>query len=153
MYKYSKTLIAKYFKDQSFVDSNISSFNNFIKNSLTEIIGENKEIIPTIIPPTIDDFRIRLDKIWVTKPEITEADGSKRNIYPIEARLRKLSYSAPTFIEISANVNGVQRESFTTQVGNLPIMLKSKQCHLFKLNKEELIQRGEDPHGQSRRAA
>jgi len=145
MYKYSKTLIAKYFKDESFVGSNIASFNDFIDTDLNRIIEENREIVPTIIPQNIDDFRIKLDKIWVTKPEITEADGSKRNIYPIEARLRKLTYSAPTFIEVSAHINGVQRESFTTQVGNLPIMLKGKNCHLFKLSKEELIQRGEDP--------
>jgi len=145
MYKYSKTLIGKYFKDQSFVDSNIASFNNFIEKELNNIIEENKEIAPTIIPQNIDDFKIKLDKIWATKPEITEADGSKRNIYPIEARLRKLTYSAPTFIEVSAHINGVQRESFTTQIGNIPIMLKSKNCHLFKLSREELIQKGEDP--------
>ena len=145
MYKYSKTLIQKHFKDQSFVDSNIASFNDFIEKELNEIIEENKKIVPTIPPQNIEDFKIQLDKIWVTKPEITEADGSKRNIYPIEARLRKLTYSAPCFIEVSAHINGVQRESFTTQVGNLPIMLKSKNCHLFKLNRDDLIQKGEDP--------
>ena len=139
MYKYSKTLIEKYFKEQSFVNSNIASFNNFIANELAKIIEENKEIIPTIPPQNIEDFRIKFDKIWVTKPEITEADGSKRNIYPAEARLRKLTYSAPTFIEVSAHINGVQRESFTTQVGNIPIMLKSSNCHLNKLTREELI--------------
>lgn len=145
MYKYAKTLIEKYFKEQSFVNSNIESFNNFIEQELKLIIEENKEIVPTIPPQNIEDFRIRLDKIWVTKPEITEADGSKRTIYPIEARLRKLTYSAPTFIEVSAHINGVQRESFTTQIGNLPIMLKSKNCHLYKLGREELIEKGEDP--------
>jgi DNA-directed RNA polymerase beta subunit len=145
MYKYSKTLIEKYFKEQSFVNSNIASFNNFIANELAKIIEENKEIIPTIPPQNIEDFRIKFDKIWVTKPEITEADGSKRNIYPAEARLRKLTYSAPTFIEVSAHINGVQRESFTTQVGNIPIMLKSSNCHLNKLTREELIEKGEDP--------
>ena len=145
MYKYSKTLIEKYFKEQSFVNSNIASFNNFVANELAKIIEENKEIIPTIPPQNIEDFRIKFDKIWVTHPEITEADGSKRNIYPAEARLRKLTYSAPTFIEVSAHINGVQRESFTTQVGNIPIMLKSSNCHLHKLTREELIEKGEDP--------
>jgi len=31
------------------------------------------------------------------------------------------------------------------QIGNLPIMLKSKYCHLNKLNREGLIENGEDP--------
>ena len=116
-----------------------------MENELNLIIEENKEIVPTIIPHNIDDFKIKLDKIWAVKPEITEADGSKRNIFPIEARLRKLTYSAPTFIEVSAHINGVQRESFTTQIGNIPIMLKSKWCHLHGLNRQELIEKGEDP--------
>ena len=145
MYKYGKTLIQKYFDEQSFVDSDIASYNDFIENQLNQIIEENKEIAPTIIPHNIDDFKIRLDKIWSLKPEITEADGSKRNIFPLEARLRKLTYSAPTFIEVSAHINGVQRESFTTQIGNIPIMLKSKWCHLYKLSRQELIEKGEDP--------
>ncbi len=145
MANYQKLLIKKYFDDNTFINSNITSFNNFIETQLQSIVNDNQDIEPTIIPPNVDSFKIRLDKIWVTKPEITEADGSKRNIYPVEARLRKLSYAAPVFIEVSAHINGVQRESFTTQISNLPIMLKSTYCHLNKLNKDELISKGEDP--------
>ena len=76
---------------------------------------------------TVDDFKIKLDRIWVGKPEITEADGSKRNIFPIEARLRKITYAAPCYLEVSAHINGIQRESFQTLLGSIPIMLKSKQ--------------------------
>jgi len=140
-----RVLIKKYFEEQNLVEADIASFNNLIDNTLQEIIEENKEIVPTIIPHDIDEFKIRMDKIWVTKPEITEADGSKRNIYPSEARLRHLTYAAPIYIEVSAHINGVQRESFTTQAGNLPVMLRSKICHLHKLPREELIEHGEDP--------
>lgn len=145
MYKYGKTLIQKYFEEQNFVSADISSFNYFIDKELHVILEENKEIAPTIIPPNVDSFKIRLDKISVTKPGIIEADGSKRKIFPIEARLRKITYSAPIFIDVSAHINDVQRESFTTQIGNLPIMLKSDYCHLNKLGREELIKQGEDP--------
>jgi len=127
------------------VKSNIVSFNNFVEKTLQKIVESNKWIEPTIIPQNVEDFKIRLDKVWVTKPEIVEADGSKRLIFPNEARLRKLSYSSAIFMEISAHINGVQRESFTTQIGNLPIMLKSDQCHLNNLSREELIAKGEDP--------
>lgn len=140
-----RILMQKYFEENSIVKAGIDSFNNFIENELQAIIEENKEIEPTIIPPNVEEFKIRLDKIWVTKPEIIEADGSKRAIFPVEARLRKLSYSAPVFIEISSIINGVQRESFKTQIANIPIMLKSKFCHLYGLSREELIRHGEDP--------
>ena len=145
MYKYGKTLIQKYFEEQSFVNADIASFNNFIEKELNDVLEENKEIAPTIIPPNVDSYKIKFDKIWVKKPEIIEADGSKRKIFPIEARLRKITYSAPMFIDVSAHINDVQRESFTTQIGNLPIMLKSNFCHLHKLSRDELIKQGEDP--------
>ncbi len=145
MYDKSKILVQKYFEEQSLVNSNIESFNNLIEKKLQKIIEENKEVEPTIIPHDIDEFKIRFNKIWVTKPEITEADGSKRKIYPAEARLRKLSYSAGIYLDVSAYINGVQRENFTTQIGSLPIMLKSKNCHLSGLSKKELAEKGEDP--------
>jgi DNA-directed RNA polymerase beta subunit len=143
--KKSYALLKKYFEDNSIVKANIESFNKFIEVELKHIIEENKDIEPTIIPPNVDSFKIRLDDVWVTKPEITEADGSKRNIYPVEARLRKLSYSAPMFLKISAHINGMQREEFITQIASIPIMLKSKYCHLNTLNKEDLIKYNEDP--------
>lgn len=141
----SAILLDSYFKQNSLVEPDIESFNNFIEKELQLIIEENREIEPTIIPMNVDEFKIRFDRIWVTKPDITEADGSKRPIYPIEARVRKITYAAPMFIEISAHINGVQRESFTTQIGSIPVMLKSKQCHLHKLSRDELIKQGEDP--------
>jgi len=145
MASYSKLLIKKFFAENGFVKSTIESFNYFVEQELQLILEENKEIEPTIIPPNVESFKIRLDKIWIGRPEITEADGSKRPIYPSEARLRKLSYAAPMFIEVSSHINNVQRETFTTQVGSIPIMLHSNYCYLHKLNKEELIQKGEDP--------
>lgn len=141
-----KLLVEKYFEEQTFVESNIETFNRFVDQELQKIIEENRDIEPTIIPHNVDKFKIRLDKIWIEKPQITEADGSKREIYPIEARLRKITYAAPCYIELSSHINDVQRESFVTQIGNIPIMLKSKYCLLNKLSKEELINRGEDPN-------
>src|SRR3989344_544066 len=82
---------------------------------LGDIVKVNREIIPTIIPHNIEEFKIRLDKIWVEKPKMTEADGSVRNIYPMEARLRKITYSAPCWLTVSEHINGVQRESLDTQ--------------------------------------
>ena len=139
-------LLKKFFEENSLIQADLNSFNNFIEKELHQILEENRVIEPTIIPPNVEEFKIRLDNIWVTKPEITEADGSKRNIMPNEARLRKISYAAPIYMEVSAHINGVQREDFKLQIGNLPIMLKSKYCHLNGMNNEELIKAGEDPY-------
>ncbi len=141
----TQVLIKNYFNEKGFVDFDLESFNNFIDIELQQIIDENKEVEPTIVPPNVDEFKIRLDKIKVEKPQIIEADGSKRDIYPVEARLRNLTYAAPMLLEISSHINGIQRESFEIQIGNLPIMIKSKKCHLCNSSREELIKHGEDP--------
>jgi len=145
MASYSKLLFEKYFQDNSLVASDIESFNTFVERTLQRVIDENKTIEPTIIPPNVESFRIRLDKITIEPPEITEADGSKRPIYPVEARLRKISYAAPIYLEVSSHINDVQRESIKTQIGSLPVMLKSNLCHLGKLSRDQLIEKGEDP--------
>lgn len=143
--KKNYTLLKRYFDDNSLIKSSIESFNYFIEHELQQIIEENKEVEPTIIPENIEEFKIRFDKIWLEKPQIIEADGSKRSILPIEARIRKLSYAAPVHLEISAHINGIQRESFDVMVCNLPIMLKSRRCNLYNMSREELIKAGEDP--------
>lgn len=138
-------LVKKYFEEKRFVDSNIQSFNTFIEKGLQEVIEENKDAEPTIIPHNIEKFKIRFGRITVDKPKITEADGSSRHIYPLEARLRKISYHATIKLEVSTYINDVQRENFVAEVGKLPIMLKSKFCNLSGMSRDDLIKHGEDP--------
>ena len=38
MYKYGKTLIKKYFDEQSFVDSDIDSYNDFMENMVIKLL-------------------------------------------------------------------------------------------------------------------
>lgn len=146
MVHHYKELIKQYYKEHSLIDFNIKSFNNFVEKELQKIIDSIGDIVPTIIPAEVETFKIKLGKIWVEKPQIIEADGSRRNIYPTEARMRKLTYSAPIYLNVVSEVNGIQRESFTSQIGKLPVMVKSKFCHLDGLKKDELIEKGEDPY-------
>ena len=138
-------LVRKYFEEKKFVERNIKSFNALLDKKLQEVVEENKEAEPTIIPHNIEKFKIRFGRITVGKPEITEADGSKRPIYPMEARLRKISYNAPLFLEISTYINDVQRENFVAEIGKIPIMMRSKYCNLSGPSREDLVKRGEDP--------
>jgi len=140
----NRLLIKNYFDKHSQVESNIESYNRFMEKGIQEIVNEAQDIIPTIIPAEVKDFKIKLGKITVEKPQIVEADGSKRDIYPMEARLRKLTYSAPVYLSISAYIDGVEREQFTALIGKIPVMIKSKYCHLYGLNKEALLKHYED---------
>jgi len=141
----SQFLLKKYFEKRSFTDHNIHSFNKFLKFGLQRVVNEVREVVPDILPIGVRDLRIRLGKIWVEKPLIKEADGSRRAIMPIEARLRNLTYEAPIFIEMSIIQNGEEKEKQTIHIGEMPIMLKSNSCYLHGMDREKLIEAGEDP--------
>ena len=143
MYRY-KDVIKNYFEKHSFVESNIKSFNNFMDRGIQKIIDETQQVLPTIIPSEVSEFKIKLGKIEVERPQIVESDGSKRKVFPIEARIRKLTYSAPVYLNVSAIIDGVERESFKALIGKIPIMVKSKYCNLNGLSNEKLMEHYED---------
>jgi DNA-directed RNA polymerase subunit B len=139
-------LVKKYFEENNFVQSNIESFNDFIERRLQKIIDEVAEATPSVIPPEAEEVKIVFGKIRIEKPTLIEADGTRWKILPVESRIRNLTYSAPVFIEVSLVVDGKERERSEVQLCDLPIMLKSKNCYLNGLGKEELISAGEDPY-------
>ncbi len=140
-----RLLISSYFKDRSFVQSVIDSYDDFIENGMQKIIYEEKEVEPTIIPYNLEEYKIRFGKIKMGKPKIVEADGSPREIYPMEARIRGLTYAAPLYLEIIPVINKISQKPVQVVVGELPVMVKSKHCLLYGLDRNELIKLGEDP--------
>jgi DNA-directed RNA polymerase subunit B len=131
-------LVKEFLKNHSIVESNITSFNDFIENRMQEIINEINEAMPK------EDFEIKLGKITVDKPNIVEADGSISLISPSEARLRGLTYSAPIRMELTIRYEG-QIETAEVQLGRIPIIVKSSVCNLHGLSKQELVDRYVDP--------
>ncbi|MBC7129667.1 DNA-directed RNA polymerase subunit B'', partial [Candidatus Bathyarchaeota archaeon] len=81
----------------------------------------------------------------ISGPYVTEVDGTKHEIYPMEARLRNLTYAAPIALEMTPVVNGREQDTELVYIGDIPVMLKSKLCYLSQLSREELIACGEDP--------
>jgi len=74
--------------------------------------------------------------ITVGRPVIKEANGATHDLYPMEARLRNLNYSAPIWLEFTVVEDGIEREPEKVHIGDLPVMIKSKKCNLHKDNIE-----------------
>ncbi|ENN95930.1 DNA-directed RNA polymerase subunit B'' [Methanocaldococcus villosus KIN24-T80] len=136
-----KALIDAYFKEHSLIDHQIESYNDFIERRLQEIVDEVGEI-DTEIP---GGYKVKLGKIRLGKPIIKEADGSVREITPMEARIRDLTYSVPIYLEMTPIIGGKEGETKEIYIGELPVMLGSKICLLYGKSREELIKLGEDP--------
>lgn len=135
-------LVKEFLKNHSLVESNIKSFNNFVKIRMQEIVTELSDALPN------EDFEIKLGKIRIEKPNMVESDGSSKPITPAEARLRKLTYSAPIWMEMAINYAG-QVETEEVQLGRIPIMINSDICNLNGMDEDELIKNYIDPkdHG------
>ncbi len=138
MKKNNHLLIKKYLEDHSLVESNITSFNEFIEHRMQEIVEEISDTMNN------EEFEISLGKVSVGKPKVIEADGSSSFIMPFEARLRNLTYSAPVSLEITIK-KGDQIDSETVEIGKIPIMVKSKACNTHGMDSEQLTENYSDP--------
>jgi len=93
----------------------------------------------------------------VQLPVVREANGATHPLTPMEARLRNLNYLAPIYLDFTIIEDGIEKEPERVHLGDLPVMLRSKRCNLYKENLEEehelsweeyraaLMKAGEDP--------
>lgn len=63
-------------------------------------------------------YEIKFGQIYLSRPTVTEADGSVVPVFPQEARLRNLTYSAPLYIEMKKRVL-VGREDPDSATGDM----------------------------------
>lgn len=135
-------LLDGFARQRGFIKYQIDSYNRFVNYTLQQIIDEIGEIVPE--SERLIDFKVKLGRIRIGKPSVKEADGSYREILPMEARLRDVTYAAPIFLEMIPTVAGVEQERAEVKIGELPVMVKSELCPLSMFGREELIQAGED---------
>src|SRR3990170_1963884 len=142
-------LLKTFFNEKGLVRQHLDSYNEFIDHGLQEVVDEVAEI-PIEVPES--PYKVKFGQIWVIDPQsritgsyVAEADGTKHEIYPMEARLRNLAYAAPIALEMTPVIDGREQDTELVYIGNLPVMLKSKLCFLSQLSREELIAAAEDP--------
>jgi len=135
-------LIKHFLEEKGLVRQHIDSYNEFIETGLQAIVDETGEI-----PIEIEDYplKIKLGKIEIGTPRVTEVDGSERQIFPTEARIRNLTYAAPLHVEMTPIIGEREGQTEIVYIGDFPVMLRSKICPLSRMTAEELISIGEDP--------
>lgn len=135
-------LLESYLNAASLVQHQIDSYNRFLDTGIPKAMGGQ-----TLIEPSVEGFALKLGNVRIGSPSVIEADSSRRNILPNEARLRNLTYSAPIFMEVVPVIRGIEKTASYGEVyvGDLPIMVKSNLCPTKSLTKTQLIENGEDP--------
>jgi len=137
------SLMKAFFRDNGLVRQHLDSYNKFVESGLQDIVDSIGDI--EIEVPEYP-LKVKLGKIEIRQPRVVEVDGSDHKIYPLEARLRNLTYSAPAFLEMFPVVDGREGQVEMVYIGDIPVMLKSQLCPLSTMSPEELIAIGEDPN-------
>jgi DNA-directed RNA polymerase subunit B len=134
-------LVEAFIKEKGLVRQHLDSYNDFVDRGIQQVIDEIAGI-----ELDIKGVKVKFGRVNIEPPLIKEADGSRRSVFPSEARLRNISYTAPVWLEMAVSKNGKDQPFDDVYIGELPVMLKSKICKLHGFNKEQLInEAGEDP--------
>lgn len=127
------------------VKHQIDSYNDFVLKKMDQIIeGFNPIDLFHRFLPELGLFKhvlsIVVDNPVLTKPTISEKDGSTKVMMPNDARLRNLTYAAALTVDV--NVHGKTFDEHAGEyrceykkitgvnIGKIPVMVRSKYCML-----------------------
>ncbi|GAA6057355.1 hypothetical protein JCM3770_005723 [Rhodotorula araucariae] len=168
-------VIAAYFADKTLVSQQIDSFDEFVNNTMQELVDESASLIldqnmqhTGKAGDATKRYELNFGQIYLSPPTQTEADGTVAPMFPNEARLRNLTYSAPLYIDMKKRVlvqesdepdpetgelawvdedggDGGEPAEDKIYIGKVPIMLQSKFCILHELEDKEKLELNECP--------
>ena len=107
------TVISSFFDTKGLVSQQLDSFDEFVCTTMQELIQENSLITLDQNAPASEDendpitlrrYEIKFGNVLLTRPAMTEGDGTTNPMIPQEARLRNLTYSCPLYLEMSKKV-------------------------------------------------
>ncbi|CAM1501146.1 Fc.00g103080.m01.CDS01 [Cosmosporella sp. VM-42] len=193
------TVISSFFETKGLASQQTDSFDEFTQTTIQDLVNEYSVIsLDQPNPPSppgqtiaLRRYEIKFGSVMVSRPTISETDGTVTSLLPYECRDRNLTYSAPLYIKITKKVSvAVEKEVALHEmddnqraeyaktgenptklvweleeagddenggkddwkdmvfVGKLPIMVKSKICHLSRETDESLFLVNECPYDQ-----
>ncbi|EIM92272.1 DNA-dependent RNA polymerase II second largest subunit [Stereum hirsutum FP-91666 SS1] len=168
------TVISSFFDEKGLVRQQLDSFDEFVQNTMQELIEENADLIlDQADQHTGHDndvtrrYELHFNQVYLSRATVTEADGSVVPVFPQEARLRNLTYSSPLYVEVARRFSvgredpdgqageinwEVEVDEISTKefqkvwIGKLPLMLRSQFCILSELGENELYDLNECPY-------
>ncbi|KAL5280678.1 POLR1B family protein [Megaselia abdita] len=95
--------------------------------------------------PAGEKICINIEDIAIAPPRVPLDTINVRHtqIYPSESRQRNQSYKGMCTVRVGWSVDGVEKSSVDVDLGEVPIMLKSKVCNLYNKTPQEMVEHGE----------
>ncbi|KAH9410559.1 RNA polymerase Rpb2, domain 6 [Ordospora pajunii] len=118
-------LIKLFFREKGLVRQHIESYDYFVNHEIKALVKAN-QVVDSDIDHT---FYLKYLDIRVGKSSIEES-MVKYNVFPIECRLRDITYSADIYVDVEYVRNGQIVVKRDVCIGKMPVMLRSSKCHL-----------------------
>lgn len=141
--RHIETLITKLLSDpKKLVEHHIESYNYFINYELPKIFS-SEDVFEAVTKDTI--YRYKFDSnCFVSNPVSPEDDG-KNEFTPLDAEQRNLSYTSTVYVTIYEEIVEKGNDEVKSNVyqnfpiAQIPTMVHSTKCNLYKKTKKELI--------------
>ncbi|KAK0554784.1 DNA-dependent RNA polymerase II [Tilletia horrida] len=174
-------VIRSFFDEMGLVRMQLASFNEFVSNTMQEIVDESSGLTLERQSQFANPedytrrYEVNFGQLQLSRPNMTESDGSVAPLWPQEARTRNLTYSSPLFLHVSqrelvpehevddpdeedrkpmtdilwiprdADQEVLEEKVF---IGKVPIMLQSDYCWLHNMPEEQKMLLQECPYDQ-----
>ena len=136
-------IIDSYFETFGLARAQFQGYHHFMGDLLEHIVRESSDI--TIVSPERKQKHvIQFGDVQIMYPNIKEASGNIHDIFPFEARERRMTYANPVVVNIRHTVthyfsDEMERvvqtnvyEKMQVPLLHMPCMVKSKYCTLSK---------------------
>ncbi|KAI5785934.1 hypothetical protein EDC01DRAFT_196833 [Geopyxis carbonaria] len=103
-------VINAFFNEKGLVSQQLNSFDEFVGHTMQQMVFEDAYLsLDQNIPQSEDGvvlrrYEITFGDIFLSRPTMTEGDGSTQPMLPHEARLRNLTYSSPVYCDVKHRV-------------------------------------------------
>lgn len=106
-------VIASFFDHKGLASQQVGSYDEFTTSMVQHLVNEYSHItLDQPSPPSNDGrtyalrrYEVNFGKVLVSRPSITESDGSESVLLPYECRDRNLTYASPLYIRITKKIS------------------------------------------------
>jgi DNA-directed RNA polymerase II subunit RPB2 len=156
-------VISHFFESKGLVRQQLDSFDDFMEHAVQDLVMGSAPILlqpqPQHRPGDRSEadlnmrYKITFGQMYLSRPRLGLLDGSTDVYYPNEARLRDLTYDAPLYSDVTKTTirsDGTEdpdeERGEKILLGRVPILLRSRFCHLHDKTDKELESFGECPY-------
>lgn len=137
-------------------EAHISSFNFIYNPGLEKLIqylpplqilqsSENDTHSKPLLHLPFKQMKIWFEELSIGMPFKQGSLKTKdARLYPSECRIAGKTYSAPLLATLARTIDDSNVETMKICLGEIPIMVRSEHCHLYRLSPKELVERHED---------